>query len=179
MRHCGILTLFVAVSALQAPCFAADGKAALVVFSNPAYPKAAQLAHIWGEVWVEVTVHPDGKSEAVAPYGHQMLKEAALQSANASKFTCAGCADSAKYLIAYSFVQVDGTDCCNASAAPVKVTIEDETTNAQGNPQTRVVIAAESNCLCDPTESAIQVKVRSAKCLYLWRCSTKSVESEP
>ena len=58
------------------------------------------------------------------------------------------------------------------TVAPVTVEQEPQSTDPQGRLQTHVTIAAEHVCFCDPA-STLTMKVRSIKCLYLWKCSVR------
>jgi hypothetical protein len=39
--------------------------------------------------------------------------------------------------------------------------------------QHQVRIAVEPVCICDPAGRTTRTKVRSAKCLYLWKCGSR------
>jgi outer membrane biosynthesis protein TonB len=84
----------------------------LVSFSKPVYSPLARIAAISGEVVVEVTVHPDAKTEAVVVNGHPMLREAALTSARNSRFECRQCGASARYFMIYTFKGIEVANCC-------------------------------------------------------------------
>ena len=154
----------------QAP----NGNAILVNLSQPVYPPLARQANIYGEVSVEVTVRPDGKTDVAFESGHAMLKQAALDSAQQSRFECRGCSSSVSYHLVYSFRLAKGSDCCSAMSVPPKVTLEPQTGDQTAQRQTLITITADEICLCDP---AVQLtkKRRALKCLYLWKCSWRSM----
>lgn len=165
------------VSAQQAvpPSSNADvpnGDAILVRLSKPVYPPLARQANIWGDVKVAVTVGPDGTAESAVESGHPMLKQAALDSATQSHFECRMCSAPLSYTLVYEFKQIEGSDCCSAFSAPVTIKQEPQSTDERGRPQTRITLAAEHVCLCDPP-STLTMKVRSIKCLYLWKCTVR------
>lgn len=145
--------------------------AVLVSLSNPVYPPLARQARVTGEVSVAVTVHPDGTTTAVLESGHPMLSPAALDSATRSHFECHMCNDSVPYLLVFSFKQIAGGDCCTF-LQPQQVEQEQPSEDQQGRPRTHVVISAEGICLCDPG-AELTKRVRSLKCLYLWKCSVE------
>ena len=146
--------------------------AVLVNLFSPVYPSLARQANIYGEVIVDVTVHQDGTLEAVVKSGHPMLKQTALDSATQTHFECRMCSTPVSYLLVYSFKQTTAGDCCYASSVPPQVEQEPQSIGPQGQPQTRITIAAEHLCICDPG-SVITKRIRSLKCLYLWKCSTR------
>jgi TonB family protein len=152
--------------AQQAP----QENAVLVSLSHPVYPPLARQANIYGDVRVAVTVRPDGKAEVTFESGHPMLKQAALDSAQLSRFECRGCNSTVSYHLIYSFRLTQGNDCCSAMSVPARVTLEPQSSDQNAQLQTLITITADEICLCDP---AVQLtkKSRSLKCLYLWRCS--------
>jgi TonB family protein len=167
---------YVARVALLAFCAVAFGqqeqmqsKTTLASLFDPVYPPLARQARITGDVKVAVTIRPDGTIETAVESGHPMLRQAALDSVQKSHFECRMCGSPSTYILVYAFTQVEGKDCCTAFSLPVQVKQEPALINEQGQPQTRVTISAEAICLCDP--AAEVTKVRSIKCLYLWRCS--------
>jgi TonB family protein len=136
--------------------------------AHPVYPRLAQQAHITGTVNIEVRVARDGiVQSATVISGHAMLRDSALQSARQSQFECERCsAEVSTYLLDYEFrlVAPDLTRDCTQWT--------DEELNAHSvkfdSAYNRVTVSAMEVWTCDPT---VQLhKVRSAKCLYLWRC---------
>jgi hypothetical protein len=151
---------------------ALKGTAVLISLSRPVYPPLARQANISGEVSVAMAVHVDGTTEATVESGHPMLKQAALDSATKSRFKCQMCSAPASYVLVYSFKQIEGHNCCSAISAPATVEQEPVSTDQQGRAQTLVTIAAEHMCICDPTLETTK-RMRSMKCLYLWKCSLR------
>ncbi len=133
----------------------------LTKLSPVIYPPLARMASIVGEVKVQVGIRNDGTvASAELISGHPMLKQAALESAQKSQFECHECGEAVTtYLLTYSFEANDDGSCCDAlDRVP-------EVTQKQGH----ITIASARICLCDPA-STLSKKVRSAKCLYLWKC---------
>jgi hypothetical protein len=122
-----------------------DGPA-FVKLSPPVYPALARQAHI----------------TATAGKGHPLLTQSALDSAQQSQYKCRNCREPVtSYRLVYTYQLVDSSS--------------DESKN-QTYPQTiqlenHVTVVAQMVCLCDPPMTL--GKVRSAKCLYLWKCASR------
>ena len=148
----------------------ASGQVVLVDLSTPAYPPLARLANIMGNETVLVTVKPNGTVESAAvESGHPMLvlRQAAMDSASKSAFQCSGCKENMAYRLVYGFKIVQGPDCCDARTVAPRVAL-----HAEGLAQSHVDVEAEQVCICDPP-SVMTKRVRSLKCLYLWKCSSR------
>jgi len=148
------------------------GNVVLVSLFKPVYPSLARQADIFGKVSVAVTVHQDGTIKAAIESGHAMLRQAALDSARQSSFECRMCAAPLSYSLVYTFKLTREDDCCNAFSAPTEITQEPESIDNEGRPQTHITVASRHICICDPP-SVMTKRVRSPKCLYLWKCSVK------
>jgi TonB family protein len=158
----GLHLVFLRNAVAQAPVPTQTPQPEVIItkLSPPAYPQLARQAYISGEVRIQVSIRVDGTRASVQLFsGHPMLAPAALESAKQSTFECRGCEEPlTTYLLTYTFELKDDGDCCNAWAhAPV-------VTERQGH----VTIVAPPMCICDPSSTI--TKVRSAKCLYLWKC---------
>jgi hypothetical protein len=152
---------------------ATNGAVALTSLSKPIFSPLARQANIEGEAIVDVTVREDGSIDATVVKGHPLLKQSALDSAMQSRFECRGCSSPRSYTLIYSFKRTSEGNCCDGIGAPVNVEQEPQSYDERGRPQTRVIISAEKICLCDPA-ATVTKKVRSPKCLYLWKCSIGS-----
>ena len=172
-----IVAAFNAAFAQQVPRGSSKDEVVPVSLAKPVYPPLARQADISGEVTVSLTVHEDRATEAVVVSGHPMLKQAALDSARQSRFECRMCSAPVSYLLVYTFKQADGADCCSAFTVPPKIE-EPQSNEPNGWPQTHITIVAEHVCICDPI-AVLSKRVRSPKCLYLWRCSLVSHKIEP
>src|SRR5579862_5322492 len=126
------------------------GEVVLLDLSKPTFNPLARQANVEGEVIVNVTVRPDGSTEATVVKGHPMLKQAALESAMQSRFECRVCTAPLSYTLVYTFTRTSEGSCCDGMGAPVKVEQEPQSYDERGRPQTRVTISAEKICLCDP-----------------------------
>ena len=167
-----MIALFaVAVLALASQAVAQQPEGAevvLVELSDPAYPPLALQARISGEVRVALTIGEDGTiASGIVESGHPMLAPAALDSAKHSQFACRMCGAAESYSLVYTFKLVEVEDCC-ARPTPIPPTIE---TVPQQAGISHVIVSAVPFCTCDPATTI--VKVRSVKCLYLWKCSTR------
>ncbi|MGA2746733.1 MAG: energy transducer TonB [Candidatus Sulfotelmatobacter sp.] len=155
--------------AAQAPSSDATPQAVLTKLVPPVYPALARQARITGDVKVQVLIRKDGSVEsAEVVSGHPMLKQAALESAQKSEFECRGCEGVISYSLAYTFAI--GNECHNA---PDCSTIIDRLPEIQQSLD-HIVITVDPLCTCDPAGSITKVKVRSLKCLYLWKCGSRT-----
>jgi len=137
----------------------------LVRLAPPIFPAIARTAHISGDVILTVGVRKDG-SVASAEFvgGPPILQWAAQNSAKQSQFECRKCGDEiTSYRMVYTF-QIDETaPCCQPNEPAPRVSQSDN----------HVTLIAPRVCLCGP---AAPTKVRSLRCLYLWKCRTLHYE---
>ena len=148
---------------------------ALADLSKPLYPPLARQAAITGIVDVVVTVDGSGAVKSVQVVsGPALLKDAAVQSASHSRFACETCGqNSATYRMQYTFNLTKGESCsCSDQVAPPVASSEQEGDAKQFQPQAQVVATAQQFCICHDS-AELSTKVRSPKCLYLWRCRTR------
>jgi TonB family protein len=139
---------------------------------QPIYPPVARAARITGDVGLVLTVRPDGAVDSVvAASGHPLLKDSAVTSARQSQFECRGCTEQFnEYRLVYTF-NIEGECECEPRETP-SIKKEPQLAYPQfPDAQNRVTIVAQVLCICDP--AATKIRVRSAKCLYLWRCVSK------
>ena len=183
MKYIARIALLVAIAVLEARSSGQQtprsvqpgvtkGEAVLTSLSKPTFSPLARQANVEGEVIVEVTVRQDASAEATVVKGHPMLRQAALDSAMQSRFECRACSAPLRYMLVYTFKRTAKGSCCDGMGAPVDVEQESQSYDEQGRPQTRVTITAEKICICDYAPT-VRKKVRSLKCLYLWKCSTR------
>lgn len=141
----------------------------LTKLSPPIYPPLARQARINGEVDLELGIRPDGSVGSVSVIsGHPILKPIAVESAQGSQFECSACTIAlTSYLVRYKFelIPLDHTKDCAA--------LTDQERNGSPPPKVdlanhEIVVFGKAMETCDP---AVELrKVRSAKCVYLWRC---------
>ena len=129
--------------------------------ANATYPPLGLSANITGEVVVRLGIRKDGSVEsAVVISGHPLLAKAALESARQSLYKCIACSEEVTtYPVTYSYKLVTGPDWpCSESRQHSVLS------------QNRVTVIGEPR-MVDPYFT--NVTVRSAKCLYLWPCSSR------
>jgi TonB family protein len=178
-----VLTTFAALSSvLVENCFgqssssseAAQAGPILFTLSPPAYPRIAQVAHITGDVHLTLIISQKGTVEsAVVDSGPPLLQKAALESARQSRFECRGCARTAtshSYSLIYTFQLFEPRECTSDvtstgaphTSPPIPGVFQSKN---------HVTIVEEAVCIIEPA-SPLR-KVRSVKCLYLWRCGVR------
>jgi TonB family protein len=150
-----------------------DG-AALTKLSQPVYPPLARQTRIAGDVVILLGIRTDGTVESAAVNsGHPLLKQAALDSAQKSQFQCRKCSDPVTtYRLVYTFQLVGPTDCCKATERSANDTQADQPVPRIVQSQNHVTVIDRPVCVCDIYDPAL-IKVRSLKCLYLWRCGLR------
>lgn len=158
--------------AASRPCLAqtqADAPTVtLTALSSSVYPAIALTARVQGDVEVAVNVRPDGSVEsATVMSGPALLWKGALSSAEQSQFRCLNCGGEAtSYHLIYTYRIVE------PSIMP--------TTCFGTTPGGRTEVSHAGNhvtLIGHPSEyldCVISRKVRSPKCLYLWKCGRKS-----
>lgn len=125
------------------------------------YPAIAMAARVSGEVILRVTLGANGSPESVTvDSGPQMLRQAAVDSATRSQFTVISESKTGVYHVAYRFI-FNTTQKCNEERDSSYPHVNYESDS--------VTIEAQPYLICDPSS----VRVRSAKCLFLWRCGWK------
>jgi TonB family protein len=162
----------VAVPRAFSQATASQPEVVLVKLSPLVYPPLARQAHIAGDVSIRLSIRQDGSVESAEVIGgHPMLAQAALESAQKSQFECRGCNATASYTLTYTF-SIDaecrlGPNCENLQRPPRLAELRDH-----------IELTVDPVCTCDPVATITKIKVRSAKCLYLWRCGSRTAESD-
>jgi len=135
----------------------------LAKLHDPVYPPIARTANIYGDVHLTLRIRKDGTIQSVEVVsGPPLLQRPALESAQQSQFKCRACTgDVVAYSLVYTF-QFSHEDCCNSHGSPPKVE----------ELQNHIWVTAPPFCFCDPAGMTTG-KVRSAKCLYLWKCASR------
>jgi len=137
-------------------------------FHPPEYPQVAQIAHITGLVRVEFTLDQGKVSTVQKITGHPLLIPAAEETIKASKLSCAHCENgTATFRVNFDFKFSDH-DCDEAQRnSPYTAWLDSEE---------HISVIAEPVCTNDPIVVTVSRKVRSPRCLYLWRCSSVRVD---
>ncbi|MEO8078310.1 MAG: TonB family protein [Acidobacteriota bacterium] len=143
---------------------APQGAVAPVKLTQPVYPPIAASARVSGVVEITVAVRPDGGVEsAVIVGGPPLLQQAALQAARTSQFECRDCSGAATpYSLVFAFL-------LERPVEPTAGSAPRDTLNETAS-QSRVTIVAEAPIIIPYFSS---IRVRSAKCLYLWSCGSR------
>ena len=133
----------------------------VITLEPPVYPSMAIAGHLSGEVDLEITLLENGVPGSVhVVSGPQMLRQAAADSAKRSKFASpVGGHPDESYPLVYKFL-LDDTRGCNQERDPSYPRVKSESNT--------ITIFDQPVPMCDPT--AERVRVRSWKCLYLWKC---------
>ena len=171
MKH-GFRSLILAVGAVSSITFvefasaqsaqspdAPHSEVVLTKLAQPRYPPLARQARIQGDVEVTVGVRKDGSIEsAVIASGHALLKEAALESAQNSQYECRGRREA-------------------VTSCSLLYTFQPATGDAN-QPQVAAVTQSRNHItvVAEPTAAIFDVwpvRVRSAECLYLWKCGLR------
>jgi TonB family protein len=146
-----------------------QGVVVVIKLTQPIYPPLARQVRITGDVELTIEVRKDGAVQsAVVVSGHPLLKQAALDSAQQSQFECRTCNDAAVPIrLVYTF-QLAGSESCCAAETDAKNDRPDQVFPRVIQSETHVTLIDRPACMCDRGVPAR--KVRSLKCLYLWRC---------
>lgn len=129
--------------------------------ASPVLSPIALIANAYGDVVVTVGLRPDGTvAVAVVNDGTTLLQQAALESARASEFECRGCRIGiTEYSILYRFRRTPDTHCLGEKS--------DEQIIQTGG---EITVTDQHVAICDYGGVAGRPRVRSLKCLFLWKC---------
>jgi len=142
----------------------------LVNLFPPGYPPLALTARVDGDVDLMLGIRKDGSLEsATVVNGPPLLRQAALDSAQKSRFECQGCGDGVTvYHLIYTF-QLGPTRYCTTTNLSPPQTQPEQFRPQVSHSKNHVTVLDSPVGTCDlPAE--LKGRVRSAKCLYLWRC---------
>jgi TonB family protein len=138
----------------------------------PAYPPLARATRIEGEVELTLNLRKDGTVQnAAVVKGHPLLVQAALDSARKSEFACDNCSeDLTSYKFIYTFSLWPASSCGEVS--PQQQTSPPHPSHpyvTQSSNHVMVYDYVLTSCDVGPDRH----RVRSWKCLYLWKCSLR------
>lgn len=131
----------------------------------PDYPPMALAARVTGEVRLRIVLNPDGTPQsAEAENGPPMLLEQAVELVRKARFACEQCdkTNSLEITMRFEF----GKSICPDQPRDPNYPHASATGSV-------ITIATQPFMLCDPAAS-IGVRIRSIRCLYLWRCAIKA-----
>jgi TonB family protein len=181
-----LLTVLLLFSGACAPLRAQNPNAStqenvgLTKLFQPIYPLVAKQAGVKGDVELELKVKADGNLEsATVVSGHPLLTQAALESAKHSQFECRSCgAEGTRFRILYSF-QLGPTSYCTDVSDKSKAEKKQETYPKVTQEQNHITLIDQPVGTCDLAFKVVERKVRSIKCLYLWKCGLTDWHEEP
>jgi TonB family protein len=148
-----------------------EGGPALAELVGLTYPPIARAARVSGRVEVDVLIGAAGKAESAQVIsGPPMLQPASLQAARQSQYTCRGCSNAVHYRITfvYKVVPTEPPKDCDGPLPAAPPPEWDATRN-------EATAFAMEIWTCDPVAETTRTfrRVRSAKCLYLWKCGLR------
>jgi TonB family protein len=143
----------------------------LTKLSPPIYPPLARQTRIAGDVELTLDVQSNGSVMSVSVVsGHALLTRAALQSAQQSQFECRNCSEGVRsYRLSYTFQLVGPKDCCTAADNSANNNQPSEPIPRVIQSSNHVTVIDQPLCSCGASTPS-RKKVRSAKCLFLWKC---------
>lgn len=166
----------------QSPALRSDARQpedeiVLTELHGATYPRGPQNAAIQGKVQLELHFKPDGTIELlnVVHADHAMLVEAAIKSVRASHFECTNCGGTVPaYSLTFEF-RVLTSDPEQFCKNPDQQPPPELDTSLH-----KITIFANEVWTCDPSAVIRRTftRVRSAKCLYLWKCGLRLEGSE-
>jgi len=147
------------------------GEVAEAKISPPIYPPLALQTRIAGDVELTLDIRSNGSvASATVVSGHPLLRQAALDSARQTQFECRNCDEQVHpYRMVYSF-QLGPTKYCTNTDDKTRE-VSSQTYPQLIEMQDHVTLVAQPVGTCDLAGKIDKYKVRSAKCLYLWRCA--------
>jgi TonB family protein len=148
-----------------------QGDVVLTKLAQPIYPPLARQTRIMGDVDLRIEVRNNGTVQsAVVVRGHPLLQQAALDSALQSQFECRNCGETAVPVeLVYTFQLAGSESCCTGVETGAKNGHSDQVFPRVIQSEKHVTVIDHPPCICDPAPDLR--KVRSLKCLYLWRCA--------
>ncbi len=173
-----VIRVFAAVvllsgSAIKTPAQTAAprGEAVLRKLADPVYPQVARTAHITGDIELEIEVRRDGTAQSASVIsGPPLLRQAALDSAEQSQFECLKCVDTVTPVrMLYTFQLAQSENPCAAMESGSENMRPLEPIHKVLQSGNHITLVDEVLYICDP----IDRRIRSVKCLYLWRCGSR------
>lgn len=140
----------------------------LTKLSPPVYPPSALQARITGDIELMLDIQQNGRvASAVVTSGAPLLQQAALNSAKQSQFECHNSNENiTEYRLLYTFKIVELPVSCSVPEDCNKtVAVQHAPEVTQSENHITLINETVPLRICDVVK-----KVRSLKCLYLWRC---------
>ncbi|MGB6193246.1 MAG: energy transducer TonB, partial [Terracidiphilus sp.] len=132
--------------------------------ATPKYPPLALAARVTGDVSLDVRLASDGSTRVVTvDSGPPALRQAAVDSAARSQFQADPESLTSSHRLVYRFVLDETTKCEHDDSYP------------RVKHEANLVIVTEQNIpMCDYGVVYSTIRFRSARCLYLWKCGSKT-----
>jgi TonB family protein len=148
-----------------------QGEVVLTRLTGPSYPPLARQTGVTGDVELLFEIKEDGSVQSARVVsGHPLLKQAALDSAQRSQFECRNCGPGVRsFRMLYSF-QLGPTRYCTGASDSSQTDQQEEPYPRVLQSQSHVTVVDLPVGTCDLAFTVVRKKVRSARCLYLWRC---------
>ncbi len=157
-----LCVVFFSTAWTQAPTSQGEPQVGFTITKLPPaiYPPIALAAGVSGDVVLKVALRPDGVVDSVeAVSGPLMLRQPAIENAKQAQFECVTCnGATTTFQMVYRFDLGPSITCDPPDSSYPRVT---RSANI-------VMIAAQPFGTCDP--AADRIPVRSARCLFLWKC---------
>jgi len=148
----------------------------LTELSRPSYPPLARQTRISGDVDLMLSIREDGSLEsAVVISGHPLLAQTALDSAKHTRFECRKCSETVTSRLVYTFQLEENSSCTPTKDGPKESKPAEQISRVTQSLNYVTVIDQTACIYGGPMGARDSRKVRSAKCLYLWRCGTPRV----
>jgi hypothetical protein len=140
--------------------------------SQPAYPPLARQILVTGQVNILLGIRQDGSVESAAIVsGPPLLQQSALESTQHSKYQCRHCTEEVtSYTLVFTF-QLVPKRCPSPTILPSDASEHEKSIHVQVDQSENHVTIVDEGGIC---EGVFAWKVRSAKCLYLWKCGWHS-----
>jgi TonB family protein len=144
------------------------------------YPPLAKQTRTVGDVQLALVIRADGSIESASIVsGHPLLKQAALDSAEHSQFVCTKCDKAPRaFQMTYSF-QLGPTVYCTESSLPEEPNEQEESYPRLVQAENHITLYDRPVGTCDLAFKIVERKVRSIKCMYLWKCGVADWHEEP
>jgi TonB family protein len=143
----------------------------LTKLNDPVYPSSASAATIHGDVELTLRIKGNGTIESVdVASGPPMLRQAAIKSVQAPHFECRRCDRTLQsYSLTYEFRIIATTpeQYCK--------TYEERLPPKVDSSLHKVTVFAKQFWTCDLAVEVKRRRIRSTKCLYLWKCGVGDV----
>jgi TonB family protein len=159
-------------TSLPIACLLLVSRAVVVPISvpQPVYPPIAESARVTGDVVVTVVVRPDGGvASAAVESGAPLLREVALKAAQQAQYECRGCTEPGTPLSLVFTFRIFGRD----EPKPATGLAFDQQGGATVN-----VVGEVGYWWEGAVFSQIVARVRSPKCLWLWRCGLMPISRD-